>query len=124
MGSSAASIQSWAPDSIQFTIPSDVAGGDQPVNAVVGGVAGNGLTLRVIPYLDSVSPTSGPAGSVITLAGNNFGTQAGSVTVGGLDATVQSWAAGQIEAVVPTGGGTGDVFVSLKFLNVPDVVSQ
>lgn len=53
------------------------------------------------PTLANVTPEAAPRGGTITLAGSNFGTTEGAVTVGGVPATITSWGATSIEATVP-----------------------
>jgi hypothetical protein len=59
--------------------------------------------------LTPISPTSGPAGTVVTINGVGFGTAEGSnsVTVGGLPAVTLFWSDTQIQAQIPTGTGLG-----------------
>jgi hypothetical protein len=62
------------------------------------------------PILSSISPTSGPVGTLVQLSGLNF-TSGGTVTFNGLGATILSWTSTQIQAYVPTGATTGPVQV-------------
>jgi len=55
------------------------------------------------PTLGNVTPEVAARGDIITLTGNNFGTTAGTVTVGGVPATVTSWANTSIQVTVPPG---------------------
>jgi hypothetical protein len=66
------------------------------------------------PQVDSVTPPSGPAGTRVTVTGQNFGgAQGGStVTVGGVEAQVVSWSDTQIVIVVPEGAKSGAVVVT------------
>lgn len=72
------------------------------------------ITSRVAPpVVMSLSPTSGPVGSSITIIGSGFGTVQGNgfVLVNGITATVSAWSATQITITVPTGATTGPVLV-------------
>ena len=63
------------------------------------------------PSITSLSPTSGPAGTSVTITGTNFGAAQGASTVrfNGTLAAVTSWAATSIRATVPAGATTGPV---------------
>jgi len=60
------------------------------------------LSALSAPRIASVSPATGGAGSSITIAGSGFGTVAGSVKIGGVQASVQSWSPNEIVVQVPT----------------------
>src|SRR6202044_2223830 len=65
------------------------------------------------PSITSLSTTSGPAGTAVTITGTNFGSSQGTstVTFNGTTATVTSWGAASIVTSVPTGATTGNVVV-------------
>ncbi len=67
------------------------------------------------PTIGSLSPTSGPAGTSVTISGANFGAVQGSgtVTFSGTVATPTSWSAPSIVAPVPSGAITGPVVVKV-----------
>lgn len=67
------------------------------------------------PVLLSVTPNIGPAGTLVTLTGTNFGaTQSGSfVTIGGSSATIQSWGDSGIACFVPASLLPGDYSVTV-----------
>ncbi len=66
------------------------------------------------PAVDSVSPSYGPPGTRVTIAGGNFGATQGSstVTVGGVPALVVSWSNTKIVIVIPDGTQGGAVVVT------------
>lgn len=66
------------------------------------------------PVITSVSPTAGLAGSVVTIAGANFGPPPGTstVTFNGTPATPTNWTASSITVPVPAGAATGPVRVN------------
>src|SRR5262249_59695343 len=69
------------------------------------------------PSISSLSLTSGPVGTSVTINGSNFGTTQGTSTVkfNGIAATpITSWSATQIVAPVPTGATTGNVVVTVS----------
>ena len=86
----------------------------------VGGVASNAATFTVsvvtaIPSITSVSPTSGPVGTLVTITGVNFGSTQGSstVTFNGAAAVPTRWSTTSIAAPVPSGATTGNVVVTV-----------
>src|SRR6185503_155307 len=60
-------------------------------------------------------PTSGPAGTSVTITGANFGASQGTstVTFNGAAAQPTSWSAASITAPVPSGATTGNVVVTV-----------
>jgi RHS repeat-associated protein len=68
------------------------------------------------PSITSLSPTSGPVGTLVTISGSNFGgTQGGStVSLNGTGTTVVSWAATSIAATVPAGASSGSFSVTVN----------
>jgi hypothetical protein len=63
------------------------------------------------PAITSISPTTGPIGSVVTIIGTNFGTTQGSssVSLNETNATVISWSSTTIVIVVPAGSSSGSL---------------
>jgi len=63
----------------------------------------------------SLNPTSGAAGTSVTISGANFGATRGAstVTFNGIAATPTSWSAASIVAPVPAGATTGNVVVTV-----------
>jgi hypothetical protein len=83
---------------------------------VVGG-RGHGFVtvINQPPTITSISPTSGPAGTLVTINGSNFGATQGSsfVSFGTTQASINSWSDTQIIAVAPSGlSGTVPVTVT------------
>ena len=70
---------------------------------------------QVTATISSVSPTSGPAGTTVTLTGTGFGaTQASStVAFNGVVAAASFWSDTNIVTAVPTGATTGSVVVTV-----------
>ena len=75
-----------------------------------------GLAHAQAPTITSISPTSGPAGSPVTITGTNFGGTQGSstVTLNGTNALATSWSATAIVAVVPAGATSGAFTVTVN----------
>jgi RHS repeat-associated protein len=105
----------WNDSSISVNVPTNATNG--PVNVTVSGFPSTGVSFTVIEALSitGISPTAGPIGSTVTIAGAGFGgTQSDSVvTFDGVAATVNSWSDTQIVAIVPPGTATGPVTVEV-----------
>ncbi len=71
------------------------------------------------PSITSLSPTSGGAGTSVTIGGTNFGGTQGTstVTFNGTPATPTSWGGTTILALVPSGATTGNVVVTVAGVN-------
>jgi RHS repeat-associated protein len=107
---------SWSATSLTVQVPTGATTG--PLTVVVDGVPSNAVTFTVgVPAsVSSVSPSSGPVGTTVTVTGNGFGsTQSDSVLTfdGASDATIVSWNNTQIVAVVPVDASTGPVTVTV-----------
>ena len=66
-----------------------------------------------VPTITGFSPVSASSGDVVTLTGNNFGTNASNVSVnlGGVEASISSITNTEIQFTVPTQGRTGFITV-------------
>ncbi len=110
-----ATVTSWSPTSIAAPVPTGASTGN--VIVTVGGLASNGMpfTVSTSPTITSLSPTSGAAGTAVTIAGTNFGASQGTstITFNGTAATVTSWSATSIVVAVPPGATTGNVVVTV-----------
>jgi len=110
-GGQTASTTGWTNTSITATVPNGATNGNVVVTA--GGLQSNGSAFTVLaPILSGLNPTSGAAGTVVTISGSNLGGSTGTVTFGGQTAAINSWADGAIQAVVPGSAPTGNVVVS------------
>jgi IPT/TIG domain/FG-GAP-like repeat/FG-GAP repeat len=108
-----ASPTSWNSGSIMVPVPSGATSG--LVLVKVNGVSSNASQFTVAQNLQisSLSPASGAVGTVITIAGNGFGSTQGSSTVK-FNSTVAapiSWSDSSIAVAVPIGAATGVVTV-------------
>ena len=67
------------------------------------------------PTITSLSPTSGPSGTAVTITGSNFGATTGSstVTFNGTLATPTMWTATSIVVPVPAGATSGHVVITV-----------
>jgi YD repeat-containing protein len=72
------------------------------------------VTPLPVPAISSVSPTSGPAGTAVTISGSTFGATrgTGSVTFNGTAATITSWSDTSIVATVPALTASGNIVVT------------
>src|SRR5262249_59772953 len=72
----------WSASSITVPVPSGATTGN--VVVTVGGQASNGVSFTVTvppPNIASLTPSSGAVGTVVTIAGANFGATQGASTV-------------------------------------------
>ena len=117
---------SWNNTTIRFSVPGSP---DLPrtadVNVTVDyGAAGggsktsNGILFYGEPFITSITPSTGPAGSGVTIRGGNFGPSVGTVTFNGVNSEslppqclVTTWTNTQIVAKAPSAGSTGLVKV-------------
>ncbi len=111
-----ATPSSWSASSIVAPVPAGATTGS--VVVTVGGLASNALAFTVTstaPRLTSLSPTSGPEGTPVTINGANFGATKGSsqVTFNGTSASPTTWSTSRIVVPVPTGANTGNVVVTV-----------
>ena len=87
------------------------------VNYTNSSVGSATYTIGSSPILSTLSPTSGPGSTSVTITGTGFGSTRGSSTVrfNGTTATsITSWGATSIVALVPTGATTGEVVVTVS----------
>jgi RHS repeat-associated protein len=115
----AATVSSWSATSIAVTVPTSATTGNVVVFA--SGVNSNGVNFTVVaaPSITSLSTSSGPVGTSVTITGTNFGSPQGSGTVSfnGTGASVTSWSATSIGVTVPSAATTGNVVVFASGVN-------
>lgn len=108
---------SWSSSTLEVEVPAGATSGNVVVK--VSGVSSNSeaFTVTASPVISSLSPTSGPVGASLTIAGSGFtagGTQTPQVVFNPqLYATPTSSTGTSITVTVPPGATTGDVFVSV-----------
>ena len=108
---------SWTTTSIVVPVPANATSGN--VVVTISGLASNGVNFTVLPTpaITSLSPSSGPVGSQVTITGTNFGSTQGSSTIsfnGTLATTIGNWNSNQIAATVPVGAATGNIVVTVN----------
>jgi RHS repeat-associated protein len=99
----AGTIVSWSSTRIVVTAPNGSAGS----GPVVVNWQSNGVTFSFTPTISSVSPQNVPAGQTVSIAGQNFGSSAGSVKLNGQSVQIVSWSTSSISFKVPGNAQTG-----------------
>lgn len=106
----------WTSTSIQVIVPANTTTG--PVMVTVGQMNSNANfnfiplppppDLGNAPTITSFSPDHGPAGTALTISGNNFGYSRGIsvVSIGGIPLQIVAWSNDQIVAVIPENAST------------------
>ncbi|GEM_PF-3438117 len=94
-----------------FTVPTGTATGASVI--LGGGTGGSSNTFSLViggggttPTITSVTPNPVALGGTLTISGTNFGTTAGTVTVGSVALTSLTWGATQVTGTVPATGLT------------------
>jgi RHS repeat-associated protein len=110
---------SWSSTSIVAPVPTGATTGS--VVATINGFSTNGATLTVSapppppPSITSVSPTSGSAGTIVSISGSHFGNTQGTSLVriggGGGTADVSTWSDTAITVTVPNTATSGPLLV-------------
>jgi hypothetical protein len=106
---------SWGSTSIVVSVPTGATTGNVVVTA--SGFASNGVPFTIPPSITSLSPTSGPVGTLITITGTNFGAffqGTSTITFNGTAASPTSWSDTSIVVPVPSGATTGNVVVGAR----------
>ncbi|HEV2397766.1 MAG TPA: choice-of-anchor tandem repeat GloVer-containing protein [Candidatus Sulfotelmatobacter sp.] len=96
---------------ITTTVPSGATTASITVTTPSGTLKSN-ATFKVIPKINSFSPSSGPVGTVVTITGVSL-TQTTKVTFGGVKATSFTVNSDrQVTATVPSGAKTGKIVIT------------
>ena len=101
----AATPASWSATSITVNVPSGASSG--PVLVSAGGLDSNEWNFTVVPSVITVSPTSGSAGTQVTILGSGFGAAPGTVWLGSTPGSVVSWNNSQVVATVASNAVSG-----------------
>jgi|ERR1700676_2154297 hypothetical protein len=111
-----ATIINWSATRITAKVPTGATTGNVVVHA--SGVDSNGVNFTVLPTpsIASLSPTSGPVGTSVTVTGTNYGSSQGSSTIkfNGTTAIATTWGPTSIAVAVPSGATTGSVVVTVS----------
>jgi hypothetical protein len=107
-------IVSWSDTQIVCKVPAAAQGELVVVEVDVAGNLSNTPNFTLLPHINSLSSTSGNTGATLNILGTNFDTTqgSGSVSLGGVACSVNSWAIGTINITVPAGAVDGDVVVT------------
>jgi hypothetical protein len=83
------------------------------------GVVAFAPTAAGSPVIANVAPSAGSVGAMVTVTGNNFGTNQAAITVefNGISATPQSLTATSFVVQVPAGATTGSLFATVNGTN-------
>jgi IPT/TIG domain/Fibronectin type III domain/Calcineurin-like phosphoesterase len=115
-GSTAATITADSATSITATVPSGTGTVDVTVTTPSGGTSATSsndqFTYVGAPTVTSISPTSGSAGTSVTITGTNLASASAVVDFGSTAATITADSATSITATAPSGSGTFDVTVT------------
>ncbi|MCL5037082.1 MAG: IPT/TIG domain-containing protein [Chloroflexi bacterium] len=112
----ATTITSWVNTQIICNIPAGASTGPIVVTAA-GGQSNADVIFGVAPKIDTLNPTTGFAGSAVTVLGANFGSSRGTSVVkfNGVDAaSYTSWSDTRIVCTVPQ-SSTGAVTVTTQY---------
>jgi hypothetical protein len=114
LGATAVAVQQWTPSTIVVTVPDGAAPGTGSL-----AITTNGTTppspppFKVLPRVTGITPTHAPPGALIEVDGTAFGTQQGTVDIGGLPGTVTLWGGKSVLVTVPAGAAPGASTVTL-----------
>jgi hypothetical protein len=114
IGSTQATVDSWGPTSIVVTVAPNTVSGTISVNPV-----GNNpptplqQALTVVAKITGTTPSHATAGSLIEIDGTTFGTQQGTVDIGGQSAQVTLWGDKSVLVMVPSQLSPGSTTITL-----------
>ncbi|WP_426669382.1 IPT/TIG domain-containing protein [Mucilaginibacter sp. McL0603] len=116
-GSVSQSISSNYSSSMQATVPSNIATNSFQISVVVSGKTNvlPGTFNVTAPTITSISPTSGLAGSIVTVTGTNFPTYYGTITatLGNETVSASPYSSDQFSFTVPTDLSAGSYTFTL-----------
>ena len=107
-----APITSWSDTQIVATLPASATTGPVIVAGVPGTSNANFVFTTANPIVTSLSPSSGPAGTQVSINGSGFGATTGIANFSTVAAAIVSWSDTQIVATVPTTVRSGGVSVT------------
>jgi hypothetical protein len=111
----ASTIVSWSDTQIVVTVPAGATSGAVSVRAANSVFSNQDVVFTMAnPVVTGLVPASGPAGTQVQINGSGFGVTQGNSTVSfsGAPATIVSWSATQIVAVVPAAAVSGPVQIT------------
>jgi uncharacterized repeat protein (TIGR03803 family) len=105
----AATFQVFSDTYIKAVVPDEATSGVVSVTTP-GGVLQSNKSFQVRPQIARINPTSGPAGTMVTITGDSL-TQTSSVVFDGVQASFTVNSDKQVVAAVPAGAATGPLFL-------------
>jgi hypothetical protein len=114
-GSYSTSAYASASNSLTVYVPQGISGALK-ISVVIGGqtVTAPGTFTVTVPAITSFSPTSGVAGTVVTITGTGFNSTYGAgVNFGSINASVLSVTSTTIKAIVPSNTGNGAMKITV-----------
>jgi hypothetical protein len=121
IGGVSTNIVSWTDTQVVATVTAGVQSGTAYVAVTTPDgqsyVNSNAVPFTLapsVPTITGLTPSTGPAGTPVTITGTNFGSTQGDsqVQIGNLPLNVQTWSDTAIVAVIPAGSTTGDIVVT------------
>jgi len=112
LGTAAGIVTNWNDGEIDATVSAGATSGSAQV--LQNGVWSNSVPFTInLPHISGITPTSGSAGTVVTVTGNGFGISQGSgiVWIGNMAGVVSGWDDTHVVASVPSGAVSGVVKV-------------
>ena len=108
-------VQSWSPTRIVFTVPDGVPPGATTIAINTNGTAAPSPppTFKVLPRITSITPAHAAPGALIEVDGVSFGTQQGTVQIGGQDGSVTLWGDKSVLVVMSSSVAPGQTTVVL-----------
>ena len=108
-----ATATAWSNTSITTSVPYQATTGNLVVT--VNGQSSNGVpfTVEPSPSISGINPTSGPAGTMVTISGQNLVDAEGNglVWFGGVSLSILNPSNTSLQVVIPTGAATGTFLV-------------
>jgi len=109
LGTTSGTVVNWSDSQVVAAVASGSSSGQARIQQ--NGVVSNSISFTVnTPTIASVSPSSGIAGTEVTLTGSSFGATPGSaiVMLGNTPGIVSSWSDTQVVATVAAGSVSGN----------------
>jgi RHS repeat-associated protein len=105
----------WSDTSISAAVPAGATSGPITVSLYGFSSPGYSFTVSGAISITGISPTTGSAGTTVTISGSGFGASqyGSSVSFNGLTAVVTGWLDNQIKVVVPVNAPSGPILVQV-----------
>ncbi|HTD41549.1 MAG TPA: IPT/TIG domain-containing protein [Mucilaginibacter sp.] len=116
-GSYSTSAYASASNTLTVNVPSGISAGALKISVVIAGqtITAPGTFTVTTPTITSFSPTSGVAGSIVTITGTGFNSTYGAgVTFGSINANVLSVTSTTITVTVPSNTGNGAMKITVN----------